>query len=311
MNYEGRICRPPMERGSFMLPIMVGCSYNHCKFCNLFRDIKFRVLPFNQIADELNRVKKLGAKLKNIFLGDGNAFSINTKRLLRIFNLIHIIFPTCEQINMDATVSSILQKTDSELKSLYDAGVRVLYLGIESGLDDVLSFMKKDHSTKEAKTAINRLHNFGFEYGAHIMSGVAGKGRSIENAEKLADFFLKTKPKRIINFSMFLHNEVPLYEDIIAKRFQPANEYENLLEIKHLIELLCKQNTWKVEFDSSHDFLAYRVKGVLPNDKNKIILSLENKIAEQASNTDCYAFVCGKCDKELARAKNSQKVWSF
>lgn len=64
MEYEGQICRAPMERSSFMLPVMVGCSYNKCKFCNLFRHLKYRELPIKQIENELIRVKKLGGALK-------------------------------------------------------------------------------------------------------------------------------------------------------------------------------------------------------------------------------------------------------
>ena len=81
MEYEGRICRAPMERASFMLPVMVGCSYNKCKFCNLFRRLKYRELPLEQIEAELLRVKRLGGSPKTVFLGDGSAFDLHTTRL--------------------------------------------------------------------------------------------------------------------------------------------------------------------------------------------------------------------------------------
>ena len=70
MEYEGQICRAPMERSSFMLPIMVGCSYNRCRFCNLFRHLRYRELPYEQIEGELLRVKKAGGHPRKIFLGD-------------------------------------------------------------------------------------------------------------------------------------------------------------------------------------------------------------------------------------------------
>lgn len=76
MNYEGQICRAPMERASFMLPVMVGCSYNRCKFCNLFRHLNYRELPLKQIEGELKRVREAGGSPKRIFLGDGNAFGL-------------------------------------------------------------------------------------------------------------------------------------------------------------------------------------------------------------------------------------------
>ena len=141
MNYEGQICRAPMERASFMLPVMVGCSYNRCKFCNLFRHLKYRELPMEQIEEELKRVAELGGNPKKIFLGDGNAFGLKTEHLMEILDRIHVYFPECQCINMDSTVTSILRKSDEELELLYKNGVRHLYLGIESGLDDVLKFM--------------------------------------------------------------------------------------------------------------------------------------------------------------------------
>ena len=143
MDYEGQICRAPMERSSFMLPVMVGCSYNQCKFCNLFRHLKYRELPMEQIEAELKRVRELHGKPKKIFLGDGNAFGLKTEKLYEILDLIAYYFPECEGINMDATVTSILHKSQEELEMLARKKVKHLYLGIESGLDDVLKPMRE------------------------------------------------------------------------------------------------------------------------------------------------------------------------
>ena len=172
MEYEGQICRAPMERSSFMLPIMVGCSYNRCRFCNLFRHLKYRELPLTQIEEELARVKNVGGNPKKIFLGDGNAFAQKSERLIQILEMIRQYFPECEEINMDATVTSILKKSDNELEAFQKLGVRHLYLGIESGLDDVLMFMEKDHNQEQAYEAISRIQQIGMVYDAHIMTGV-------------------------------------------------------------------------------------------------------------------------------------------
>ena len=238
MEYEGQICRAPMERSSFMLPIMVGCSYNRCRFCNLFRHLKYRELPFEQIEAELARVKNVGGNPRRIFLGDGNAFAQKSERLIRILEMIRQYFPECEEINMDATVTSILKRSDAELEAFYKLGVRHLYLGIESGLDDVLALMEKDHDQGQAYEAIERLYRIGMIYDAHIMTGVAGKGRGAENARALAEFLNRTKPAHVVNFSMFLHKEVPLYQNILDGSFVPASERENLEEERCLIELL-------------------------------------------------------------------------
>lgn len=289
MDYEGQICRAPMERSAFMLPVMVGCSYNQCKFCNLFRHLKYRELPIEQIENELKRVKNLDGNPRKIFLGDGNAFCLKTDRLLTILELIHKYFPKCNYINMDATVTSILKRSDDELKLLYEQGVRHLYLGIESGLEDVLLFMNKDHSLDQAYEAIERLHKAGLIYDAHIMTGVAGAGRGLENAEALAEFFNRTNPAHIVNFSLFLHNEVPLYKHIKDGTFIPADELENLKEERQLIELLETETL----YDGFHDYIEERVRGSLPFDKVKMLGKLDRVIEKYTDRDKIYSYVHG------------------
>ena len=120
--------------------------YNKCKFCNLFRDLKYRELPLGAGRKRnCKGVKNLGGNPK-IFLGDGNHIGLKMDRLRAILDLIDKYFPDCQMIIMDATVTSIRLKSDEELQELYDRKVRHLYLGIESGLDDVLKFMRKEHT---------------------------------------------------------------------------------------------------------------------------------------------------------------------
>lgn len=288
MKYEGQICRGPMERSSFMLPVAVGCAYNQCKFCTLFKHLTYRELPIEQVGEELLRVSKVNGNPKTVFLGDGNAFGLSTEHLLRIIEKIHFYFPGCESIHMDATVTDISRKSDKELRCLYESGVRHLYLGIESGLSDVLVFMRKDHTLEQAYREIGRIQDAGLIYDAHFMTGIAGKGRGLENAEYTAEFFNRTKPERMINFSMFLHKKSPLYREIQRGTFVPADEKENLMEERKLLELL---EPWgdHVLYDGFHDMIEFRVKGKLPEDKDKMLNKLDMKIQEGLSGV--YAFV--------------------
>lgn len=292
MKYEGWICRAPMERSSFMLPVAVGCSYNACKFCTLFKHMRYRELPMEQIEEEILRVKKANGNPKRVFLGDGNAFGLETGKLLKILSMIREAFPTCEGVNMDATVTNIQEKSDEELQQLKETGVDELYLGIETGLDDVLSFMIKDHNLKQAYDVIERLHAAGLQYDSHMMTGIAGKGRGLENAIALAEFYNKTNPRKIVNFSLFLHREAPLYKDIREGRFEPADELENLIEERKLIELLKVEN---VKYDGFHDFCGIRVRGTLPQDKEKMLTKLDRAIEEYKEKEPIYAYVDGCC----------------
>ena len=288
MNYEGQICRGPMERSSYMLPVAVGCSYNQCRFCTLFRHLSYRELPMEQIEEELLRVKNLGGNPKTVFLGDGNAFGLSTDRLLQIADLIHRYFPACSSIHMDATVTNIRGKKDEELKALEAAGVRHLYLGIESGLDDVLRYMHKDHTLDQAYEQIDRLKNAGLIYDAHIMTGVAGRGRGQENARHTAEFFNKTGPSRVINFSMFVSRRAPLYQEMLSKAFLPADELENLKEERLLLELL-SADAGPIIYDGFHDHIEFRVRGTLPEDRQKMIDKLDSAIALYEDREPIYA----------------------
>lgn len=277
MNYEGQICRCPMERSSYMLPVAVGCSYNRCKFCTLFRHLKYRELPMEQIEAELERVRSLGGNPKHVFLGDGNAFGLATKRLLEITDLIHRYFPGCQAINMDGTITNIQAKSREELLALRKAGICHLYLGIESGLDDVLRYMGKDHNLDQAYRQIDRIQRAGFMFDAHIMTGIAGHGRGLENGTATAEFFNRTQPQRIINFSMFLFRSAPLFQEAQAKTFIPATELENLQEERLLLELL--KTDGPLAYDGFHDRIEFRVRGTLPDDRknmlNKLDLAIE------------------------------------
>ena len=305
MNYEGQICRAPMERSSFMLPVTVGCPYNQCKFCNLFRHLRYRELPAEKIEEELKRVKDIGGSPTKIFLGDGNAFGLKTERLFWILERIQSYFPDCRTINMDATVTSILQKSEQELKRLAEYGVRHLYLGIESGLEDVLTFMKKDHTVSEAYEAIERLQAAGLIYDAHIMTGVAGRGRGRENADALAQFLNQTHPAHVVNFSMFIHREVPLYREIENRNYVPEDELESLREEKRLLEQL----NIPVKYEGFHDYLQIRVRGKLPSDQEKMVGKLETFIKKYEAKPPIYALVQGECP-DLVKCDNLENVWA-
>lgn len=287
MDYEGQICRSPMERGSFMLPVSVGCSYGKCKFCTLFRHLHYRTLPLAQIEQELRRVQQLGGSPKQVFLGDGNAFALPFEQLIAILERIHHYFPDCERVNMDATVASIAQKSDEELQLLRRAGVHCLYMGIETGLDDVLRFMNKGHTVSEALRQIERLHRAGCAYSAHIMTGVAGTGRGLESAEATAAFFNDTAPESITNFSLFLSRWAPLYQDILSGAFHPASETENLEEAWHLLQLL----RCGTRYEGFHDMLSLRVHGALPKDRAAMLQRLTQALLQQEKAPPLYAFV--------------------
>ena len=288
MEYEGRICKGPQERAAFMLPVTVGCSYNACRFCLLFKHLTYRELPLEQIEAELQRVASVGGAPKVVYLGDGNAFHLSTERLLTILQMIEKYLPNKPEVRMDSTITDILAKTDEELALFYEHGVRRLYIGIESGLEDVLQLMCKDHTIPQAEEAIGRLYKVGIAYGAHIMTGIAGRGRGIENAEGLADFFNRYPPVAIVNFSVFIHRRAPMWKDIEEGRMGVTDELENMREERRLLELMDLPGC---DYDGMHDLIEFRVRGRLPDKKAQMLAKLDAGITEWSAKEPVYPIV--------------------
>lgn len=283
MDYEGQICRSPFERGAFMLPVMVGCTHNKCKFCGLFKHLQFRVLPFSQVKAEIEKVSDFGGNPENVFLGDGNAFCLPTRNLLEIAEEIHKNFSKTKHINMDATVKNILAKSDDELHQLAEAGIYNLYVGIECGLDDVLEFMNKGNTLSEAKEAIFRLKNAGLTYSAHMMSGIAGRGRGIENAKALAKFYNETQPLNICNFDLGMHRSCELWENYKQGKYVVSSASERFEEQEVLISLIeAKAN---MHYDAVFEVPPLRFIGTLPEDKEKLVASF-TRAKEKYSGDD-------------------------
>ncbi len=284
MNYEGQICRAPMERASFMLPVQVGCSYNGCLFCSLFKHLKFRLIPLEQVKEELERVKTLGGDPESVFLGDGSAFDLDAARLQKICAMTGEAFPSCRRIAMDSSVRGIASKSGEELAALAAAGVKRLYVGIETGLDDVLSFMKKGADAEDARRETARLRKAGIEYAAHIMTGGAGEGRGLENAEATAALLNETRPAAICNFSMFVGRRAPLWEKVADGSFKPASVQEAMAEEKRLLELL----DINADYDGFQDIIEVRTRGRLPDDKEKMLEKLSAEIARYKDRPPIY-----------------------
>ena len=238
MSYQGSICGVTTERFTCKIPVSVGCPYNKCTFCGFYKHLEYRELPLEDIEAELARISEAGGKPERIMLGDGNPLWMPFDRLKQIVEMIEHYLPSCTAIASDATIQAIERKSDAELAWLADHGYRMLYIGIESGLDDVLEFVHKDHDNKEAREQIARLHKAGIDFSAHIMTGVAGAGRGIENARATAALINELRPVHICNFSIYVGPVTELGLDEEDGLFEQAAPLENLLEMRELVSLL-------------------------------------------------------------------------
>ena len=143
MHYTGTIYRPPFEARSLLLQVTTGCSHNRCSFCTMYRDEQFGVEPLEQVEADLQEAREYVPNVTRVFLENGDPFVLSADRLEEIAVMVHAYLPKVETIAMYASIKNVIGKTDEELKRLRILGINELNIGVESGLDDALSYMNK------------------------------------------------------------------------------------------------------------------------------------------------------------------------
>ncbi len=275
MKYDGTTYRPPVECDSVLLQVTVGCAHNTCTFCNMYRDVAFSVESMEQIEKDLVEARGIYPNGERVFLVNGDAFVLKTEKLKAIAEMIHKYFPENKVITMYASIRNIKAKTDQELKELNACGINDLYVGVESGSDQVLAYINKGTTVEEAKTQLHRLNNAGINHLASLMIGVGGKGKGLENARLTAAFLNDTKPALIWIGTLALFSGTPMHGEMVSGHFSLASELEILQEEKELIERI---GLYNVPVYGVHPTNAVPVKGVLPWDRQKMIETLDKGI---------------------------------
>jgi radical SAM superfamily enzyme YgiQ (UPF0313 family) len=272
MHYEGTTYRPPPEADTPLLQVTVGCAHNRCTFCHMYRDVKFRRSPTEEIEADLEEARGIYRRAERFFLVNGDAFVLRADTLAEIAEKIASTFPECRTIAMYASIRTIRTKSDANLLRLRQLGVNDLYVGIESGWDTVLERINKGHTVAEARHQLDRLKQAGIGYRANVMLGVAGRGNGAKNARLTAAFLSDTNPNLIWVGTMAIFEGTPLHRDMERGEFQPATEMEILEEEKILIDNIRLQ---EVTFYGSHPTNSIPLLGTLSNDRDHMVAAID------------------------------------
>ncbi|RGD73617.1 B12-binding domain-containing radical SAM protein [Anaerofustis stercorihominis] len=278
MNYQGIVYRPPSEAGSLIVQVTIGCSQNGCTFCSMYKDKNFHIRNIDEILTDFKEARGLYKKIDKIFLADGDALICKTDMLIKILDFIKEYFPECKQISCYASAKSILLKSEEELKTLNDKGLKMVYLGIESGSDKILKRVKKGVTTKEMIEASNKIHNAGIMLSVTAISGLGGYALWEEHAVETGKTLSKMNPEYIGLLTLMIEPGVPLENEIKKGTFKVMDPYDILKETKLLIENL---NCDNAVFRANHASNYVNLKGTLNKDKkeliNKLNAALEGK----------------------------------
>lgn len=278
---EGVVYRPPSEDKSFILRVTTGCSHNACSFCNMYRGVKFRVRSLADITQQINRAAEYNADIKRVFLADGNAMVLPTEKLLQIIALLKESFPKLNRISCYAGARDLLNKSPEELKALQRAGLKWVYLGVESGDGQVLRNVNKGVSVAEMTAAGKKVLAAGLKLVAMIILGLGGKADTTAHALNTAKLINELNPTMVAVLTLELAEDMPLAAAVQRGHFQPLSAPEVMGEFKLLVENINVQRPCVL--DSTHPINLLPLRATLPQAKDEIIQSIQQVQAALAN----------------------------
>jgi radical SAM superfamily enzyme YgiQ (UPF0313 family) len=272
MTQEESYFRPPSEAESFLVRVMRGCSYNKCTFCNIFKGIPLSFIPLKEVLSGIDQdAKNLGDKylplITSLYLEGGDPLAMPASTLLCIIDYARSCFPALERVACYATARSLVGKNPDELRALYRAGLRCVYMGLESGNDAILKMIRKGCTTADLLRAADLLAYAGIENDVSLMLGIGGKEHSERHAMDTSALLNAMQPACVRLTTYVPKEDTPLGEDYRRGRFNLLQPHAVLRELRLLVEhidvpLRLLSNHWT-------NFIMF--DACMPDDKQQIL----------------------------------------
>ncbi|MCR4509904.1 radical SAM protein [Pseudomonas sp. 32.2.56] len=277
ISYIEPVFRPPSEAHSLILPVTNGCSWNKCTFCEMYtqEQKKFRARDEAQVLEEI-RLTGERMIVQRVFLADGDALVLPTRRLLTILQAIREHMPEVERVSSYCLPRNLRKKSVDELKELADAGLRMAYVGCESGDDEVLERVNKGETYESSLSALDKLGQAGITRSVMILNGLGGTVLSEQHADNSARLMNESQPE----FLSTLVVSFPMGEARFRQGFadfQPLNQQQLFVEVERLLSGLELRDT---VFRSDHASNYLVLKGNLGADKARLLAQVRQAIEQ-------------------------------
>ncbi len=263
---------PVNEMHTQLVPVTIGCAHKKCAFCHMFENCTYEEVPLHDIDYELQYGKEY---TERVFLTGADPMHIGFEKMLKVLQLIRKRLPRCACVACYAAVRTVYRYTVEELSQLHDLGLRLLYIGFESGDDAILSFMKKGHNLDMALTAAKKLNEAHIPFNSIVMLGLAGKGKGLEHAKANAEMLNQFKSSKVVTMNLTVFDSTPLAAMETRGDFVQASNWEKCEELKALIEALDPADG--TILDTTHPTNTIKIKGQLPFEREKLLKDLENE----------------------------------
>ena len=270
LNYDAPLYRPPSEAKSLIFQVTLGCSFNECSFCDMYRSKDYSERSWDEVKGEIDMMSKMLPDTTKIFLADGDALNLDTEYMIKIVKYIYEKFPNLERVSCYAMPMNLLKKTPEELDAMKKAGLNMLYLGIETGSDILLKKVTKGATAKTIIKSCKKAKDAGFTLSCMVILGIGGSKYSSENARETAKVLSEVKPDYVGALTLYLENGIK--DEFLTKFDEEFIRISDSEAIDELEELVTKINVNdKVVFRANHGSNAYNIAGTFPEDKQAML----------------------------------------
>jgi radical SAM superfamily enzyme YgiQ (UPF0313 family) len=269
-SYHYPLYRPPSEANSLIFQVTLGCSFNKCSFCNMYRSKVYVERPWPEIKAEIDLASDSLLNARRIFLADGDALNLPTGKLIQILDYVHDKFHRVERISCYAMPKNLLQKNKDELLDLKRSGLTMLYIGIETGSNLVLKKVTKGATATGIVKGCLRALDCGFTLSCMIILGLGGKKYTEEHIKDTAKVISEISPHYLGALALILEEGV--YQEFMTKfgeKFEHLNDLELLDELSQLVKNLHPKSD--LIFRANHASNVYSIGGTLPADRDKLL----------------------------------------
>jgi len=264
INYDEPLFRPPSEAYSLIIQVTLGCSYNKCSFCEMYTSKQFKARKEEDVFKDIEAFIPYSHEVRKVFLADGDPLVLSTERLLRILAKLKNTFPKLQRVSTYATPTNIIKKSVQELNELKNAGLDLLYVGIESGDDQVLHNMQKGETFLSIVEGLNKAKHAKINSSVMIINGAGGKLLSEQHAINSAKVLNETQPKYASTLVLTMYKGMEHFKTRYLGDYVPMILPELFLEMQTFINHLELSETI---FRSDHASNYLVLKGVLGKDK--------------------------------------------
>lgn len=274
LDYQQPLYRPPSEANNLIIQATLGCSFNQCSFCSMYRSKDYQARPVVEVIQDIKQAARQWPDAHRVFLADGDALTLPTDHLLEILRALQQALPELARVSCYATPSNILRKTESELSKLREQKLSLLYLGIESGDNSILKKITKGASQKGMIEALNKADQCNMKVSGTVILGLAGQTHWQDHIDGTVALLNQAPISYLSTLQLYLEpQQQPEFMEKFGDAYEPSNDSQILQELERLVAGI--EPPKAIIFRSNHASNALALAGNLPRDRDKLLLQIQ------------------------------------